>query len=80
MEFIDTFITHAFDNDTFWKYAVAQDRLVIDGVIILKLVEEMELIDAFVIHAFAIDIFWKHAEAHNRLVMDAVTILTFKAK
>ena len=29
----------------------------IDGVIILKLVEEMELIDAFVIHAFAIDIF-----------------------
>ena len=39
------------------KHAVEPDRLVMDAVIILRLVEEKELMDAFVIHVFANDTF-----------------------
>ena len=35
-------------KNTFWKQAVTNDRLVMDAVIILTLVEEMEWTDAFV--------------------------------
>ena len=46
-----------FANDAFSNYTVAHDRLEIDAVIILTLVEEMEVIDAFVKHVFATDTF-----------------------
>ena len=39
MELIDAFVIHVFSNDIFWKHTVAHDRLVIDDVIILILVE-----------------------------------------
>ena len=57
-----------------FKHAAVQDRLRMNAVIIMTLLEGIELIDAFVIHMFAIniDIFWMHAVAHDRLLIEAV--------
>ena len=67
---------HGFAFDSFWKHAVAHDRLVIDAVIILTLVQEMEFIDAFLIPVFDIGTVSKNVVAHERFVMDAATLLT----
>ena len=44
-----------FAIDTFWKHAVAHNRLVMDAV--LELIFLVEIMDAFVIHVFANDTF-----------------------
>ena len=68
MDIIDAFFIPLFPIDTFLKLAVAHDRLVIDAIMYLTLVQEMEFIDAFVIHVFAINIFTKKVVAHDRFV------------
>ena len=65
--------------DTLGKYAV-HDRLVMDAVVILTLVDNMEIIDEFVITLFINDNFLKHAVAHDRLVIDDVRVLTLAEK
>ena len=43
LELIDAFLIHVFANDTFWKHAVAQDRLVMDAVGILTFVAQKQM-------------------------------------
>ena len=63
-------------NTKYFKYTIANNRLVIDAVIILTLVHEMEFIDVFVKPVFAIFPFLKNVVAHDKIVVDAATLLT----
>ena len=57
------------------KACSSNDRLVMNAVILLTLIDEMEWLVAF-LNVFFNDTFGKHAVAHDRLVMDAVILVT----
>ena len=56
---------------------VAQDKFVMESVIILAWVEEIEFIDAFAKQILALYKYIKEAFAQDNFVMKAVSILAF---